>query len=96
MLNIKVINKSTDKLKPVEMLDNKYANCVFQQYANNIPQNDFYINCGINEKSVIHIWYYDESEQYRFSTDNEESLLELREHVTVVKIDAKISLKIKF
>lgn len=96
MLNIKVINRVTNKLNPVEMLDNKYANCVFQQYDNNIPQNDFYINCGINEKSVIHIWYNDESEQYRFSTDDEKSLLKLFEHITVVKIDAKISLKIKF
>lgn len=99
MLNIKVINKSTDKLNPVEMLENKYSNRVFQQYANNVPQNHFYINCGINEEAVIQIiqiWFDDENYEYQLSTSDKKDLSMLLPHIKVVKLDAKINLTLEF
>lgn len=98
MIKIKVIDKSKHKIRisPKLMLKNIYAGCIFQQYSHDFPQNNFYINCGLNEKSVIHIWYDDENEQYRLSTDNKKSLEELLPHVSVLEIDAEINLDLKF
>lgn len=98
MIKIKVIDKSKHKIRmsPKLMLKNIYTGCIFQQYSNNIPQNNFYINCGMNEPSVIHIWYDDEDKQYRLSTDNKKSLGELLPHVSVIQIDAEINLDLKF
>lgn len=96
MLNIKVINRATNKLNPVEMLENKYAGCVFQQYANNIPQNNFYINCDINEGAVIQIWFDDVNYKYQLSTINKKDLSMYLPHVKVVKLDAKINLTLEF
>lgn len=96
MINIKVISKSSNKLDPVEMLDNKYSHSIFQQYCNDLPENCFYINCGINEESLIAIWYSDEDEKYNLSTDDRKSLRSLLSHVKVVKIDAEVNLTIKF
>jgi len=96
MIKIKVTGEHKIRILPKIMLSNIYAGCIFQQYSHGFPQNSFYINCGMNETSVIHIWYDDEDKQYRLSTDNKKSLGELLPHVYVLEIDAEINLDLKF
>jgi hypothetical protein len=82
-------------LDPCEMLNNKFDHgAVFQQYFQGVPQRIYYICCGPYEDSVIHIWFSDEEDEYRLSTDNLQSLKELNSNVKVKQCDVDIKMKL--
>lgn len=93
MITIKVTEKQKEPqmCSPVLMLSNEWPEGqVFQQYFNGNPQKDYYINCGMNELSVIHIWFSLHTQSYALSTCNKKSLLELNPTVLVTPIEAEI------
>jgi hypothetical protein len=80
--------KSDDGLiDPIEMLNDEYADKCFQQYSDGQPCKWFYKNCGRCEENVVCVWWDDEDEKYRLSTDSEESLSTLSGHIKCKVID---------
>lgn len=70
---------------------------VFQQYFDDEAQSTFWVSCGHGEKSVITVWFEDESNEWRLSTDNKKSLKEFVPQVKALLVDrADIKLKLKF
>ena len=97
MITITVTNKQkpVNLINPVDMLNNKWERGqAFQQYFHGKPCSDYYISCGINEKSVIHIWHWDEEHEWRISSDNLVSLMDLNTEVQVAAIDAEIKIEV--
>lgn len=93
MINIKVNEKvQTQRMyNPADMLLNTWPEGqIFQQYFNGVPQKDYYINCGLNEPSVIHLWYNEEEKHYCISTNDKKSLLGFNHTVIVSPIDAEV------
>jgi len=96
MLEINVKINEQGLLNPTDMLKDENAEKVFMLYdtkQNNFIDN-FFINCGRAEKSVISIWYDDESKKYRLSTDTLDSLKEYNKHIKVVDITDTIKMSI--
>lgn len=96
MLEINVKVNGKELLNPTDMLKDENAEKVFMLYdtkQNNFTDN-FFINCGRAEKSVINIWYDDESKKYRLSTDTLASLKEYNKHIKVVDVTDTIKLSI--
>ena len=96
MLEINVKLNEKELLNPTDMLKDENAEKVFMLYdtkQNNFIDN-FFINCGRGEKSVISIWYDDESKKYRLSTDTLASLKEYNKHIKVVDVTDTIKLSI--
>jgi hypothetical protein len=96
MLEINVKVNGQRLLNPADMLKDENAEKVFMLYdtkQNNFIDN-FFINCGRCEKSVINIWYDDESKKYRLSTDTLDSLKEYNKHIKVVDVTDTIKLSI--
>ena len=86
--------ESFQKIKPIEMLHPANANRIFQQYANDEPQEWYYINCGISEPSVIIIWCENEDRKYLLSTGDTKYLKEYNKHVMVVDVTDEIEIDI--
>lgn len=95
-INVKNAKSSPNFCPPVEMLNNSWPEGqVFQQYFDGTPQKDYYLNCGMNEKSVVHLWWDSGNEKYSLSTDNSLSLKELAPTVQVLPIDAEITITLE-
>jgi hypothetical protein len=96
MLEINVKVNGKELLNPADMLKDENAEKVFMLY--DLKKNDyihnFFINCGRCEKSVINIWYDDESKKYRLSTDTLASLKEYNKHIKVIDITDTINMSI--
>jgi hypothetical protein len=93
MIEIQVKQDKQNPLmhKPVNMLENYWQEGqVFQQYFNDKPQQDYYINCGLNEPSAIHIWFNYETRSYALSTSNKEELQGFNPNVLVAPIEARV------
>ena len=99
MISVVIKNsKNKKQIKPKKMFDRKYYyGTVFQEYFNNKPEKTFWVKLDPAEESLLNIWFDDESNEYKLSTDNMESLLELASTVKAVKVEADInfSLNIK-
>lgn len=94
MIDIKIKERSTSKfLDPCDMLGTPYGT-VFQQYFKGHPEDTYYVSCGNGEKSVLTIWFDDESELFKLSTDDRESLSELVDSVRVAIVDADVKIKL--
>ena len=96
-VKIKVEHNKADLnlLDPCEMFSNRFDHgTVFQQYFHDVPQKTYYICCGSYEESVIHIWFSDEENTYKFSTDNLRSLKDLNYSVKVKQCDSVIKMKL--
>lgn len=99
MLKINVKKNKNSQMKlltPSDMLKAENSNRIFAMFDLNRYDfvNTFFINCGVNEKSVITIWYDDEDKQYRLSTDNLAGLKEYNKHIKVVDVTDTINLSI--
>jgi hypothetical protein len=86
--------KDSEKIhiKMSEMLN--YPNDIFQEYVSGKPVEWYFINPGTREKNLIIIWYDDENNEYKLSTDNKKGLKEYSSHVTAVKVTNKINISI--
>jgi len=96
-VKIKVQQTKTDMelLDPREMLNNRFDHgTIFQEYFHSVPQKSYYICCGPHEESLIHIWFSDEEDEYKLSTDNLKSLKELNSDVKVKQCDVDIKMKL--
>ena len=93
IINVSRDNEVVDLIDPVEMI-NSPEGTVFQQYFNNKPTNQYYISCGVNEESLVQIWYDDEDGKHRLSTENKKSLKKLYDTVKVKKTDAVIEINL--
>jgi hypothetical protein len=92
MIKITIQNDTDDDLiDPVLMAKSNYGT-VFRQYFKDIKQKDLYFSCGQDEDAIIHIWYDEENNEYRLSTDDIKSLKELVKSVKVKQIDATIEI----
>lgn len=93
---IKITNTRTPKaLKHIKMSGMlKHPDRTFQQYMDGSPQEVYYINCGRSEPSLIVIWYDDESQTYRLSTDSIKDLKQFYPNVTAVDVTDNINIEI--
>lgn len=95
VINVEKVAQETDLIKPCDMLKRGNENKIFQQYSHGKPQDQYYINCGINEERVIMVWYDDESETFKLSTDNFKGLREFYSHVRVKDVTDQIEIQIQ-
>lgn len=77
-------------IRPFEML--LHPDRIFRQYSHKKPQEVYYIHCGIGESNLVVIWYDDEDEKFRMSTEDEKGLKRLLKHVTVVDVTDEIEI----
>lgn len=92
MISIQVDSYVDKLINPVDMLGNFPEGTIFQQYSKGKPQKWFFIHCGLNEPSLVVIWYNDEMKKYMMSTTNLDELLEYYDHVKVKKINADLKI----
>lgn len=92
MYNIKV-KTGVELLEPMDMFNVENEDQCFQMYHNGKPSNHYYFNCGFREDNLVTLWYNDESEEWRFSTDNKESINSLNKTVKVAKVDIQLRIR---
>ena len=93
-LAINVIHAEEKLISLSDLLKRGSEDKIFQQYDNENPRNVFYINCGLNEERVVCIWYEDESEIYRLSTEDKKGLAQFYPHVKVKDVTNSVDIKI--
>jgi len=92
---ITITKKGTTELTHIKMSEMlNYPNDIFQEYVSGKPVEWYFINPGIAEENLIIIWYDDEDNEYKLSTDNKKGLKEYGSHVTAVKVTNKINISI--
>ncbi|MFN9303462.1 MAG: hypothetical protein ACK6DA_11870 [Candidatus Kapaibacterium sp.] len=92
---IKITKKGDSNITHIKMVDMlNYPNEVFQEYSKGKPQEWYFINPGINEKNLIVIWYDDEDNEYKLSTEDKKGLKEYNSFVTAVKVTDNIDISI--
>jgi hypothetical protein len=97
MVKIKITesDKNTNPLiNPCKMFDAPHGT-IFQQYIDDDPGEDFWISCGLNEKSLINLWFDDEAGCHKLSTDRKRNLREFSKDVKVRRVDGDLKLKLK-
>jgi hypothetical protein len=92
MYNIKV-KTGVELVEPMDMFYGENEDQCFQMYQNGKPCNHYFFNCGHGEKNLVTLWYNDESREWRFSTDDQESIHSLNKTVKVAKVDIQLRIK---
>ena len=95
VINVEKSANENDLIKPCHMLDRGNEDKIFQMYDDGLAQETIFINCGTNEKSLVSIWFDDERECFRLSTDDLKSLRQYNPHIKVKDVTDRINIQIQ-
>ena len=95
VINVEKSANENNLIKPCHMLDRGNEDKIFQMYDDGLAQETIFINCGINEKSLVSIWFDDESKCYRLSTDDLKGLREYNSWIKVKDVTDQIQIQIQ-
>jgi len=94
MIEINVTNVSLEKkfLDPIECFGAEHGK-IFQQYNHGEPTKDYLLGAGHHERPIL-IWWDNEENKYKLSSDSKKELKSLYDHVKYLEVNGEISMEL--
>lgn len=94
MINIEVVSKNESFVNPCDIYGAEHGS-VYQMYMNGKPDETYLIGTGCYENPIM-IWYDEESNTYRLSSQSEEELEEYYDFVKFLPLNnVKLNIKLE-